>query len=108
MNPNMMCSRCKKRMAVVFIGHEENGKVIFMMAGVKGKVNASEVEVIDYANAKSSSYYTVSNGKLIHRITYNMTKTSYSSLNNGKAPAYLSEGVKYYSYDGHYFYKKYD
>ena len=28
MNPNMMCSRCKKRMAVVFIGHEENGKVI--------------------------------------------------------------------------------
>ena len=28
MNPNMMCSRCKKRMAVVFIGREENGKVI--------------------------------------------------------------------------------
>ncbi len=28
MNPNMLCSRCKKRMAVVFIGREENGKVI--------------------------------------------------------------------------------
>lgn len=28
MNKNMMCSRCKKRMAVVFIGREENGKVI--------------------------------------------------------------------------------
>ncbi len=28
MNSNMLCSRCKKRMAVVFIGREENGKVI--------------------------------------------------------------------------------
>lgn len=28
MNPNMLCSRCKKRMAVVYIGREENGKVI--------------------------------------------------------------------------------
>ncbi len=28
MNQNMMCSRCKKRMAVVFVGREENGKVI--------------------------------------------------------------------------------
>ncbi len=28
MNKNMLCSRCKKRMAVVFIGREENGKVI--------------------------------------------------------------------------------
>ncbi len=28
MNPNMMCSRCKKRMAVIFLGREENGKVI--------------------------------------------------------------------------------
>ena len=28
MNGNMLCSRCKKRMAVVFIGHEENGKMV--------------------------------------------------------------------------------
>lgn len=89
-----------------YIG-EEKGKVIFMMAGVKGKVDPSDVEIVDYADAKSVSYYTVSNGNLIHRITYNMTKTTYSSLNNGKAPSYLKEGVKYYSYDGHYFYKKY-
>jgi len=87
---------------------EENGKVIFMMAGVKGKVNAKDVEVIDYSNAKSVSYYTVMDGKLIHRITYNVTKVTYSaSLNNGKAPSYLEEDGKYYSYDGHYFYKKY-
>ena len=25
-------------------------------------------------------------------------------LDNGAAPSYLSEGTKYYSYDGHYFY----
>ncbi len=28
MNQNMLCSRCKKRMAVVFVGREENGKVV--------------------------------------------------------------------------------
>lgn len=90
-----------------YIG-EENGKVIFMMAGVKGRVKASDVEVIDHSKAKSISYYTVMDGKLIHRITHNITKVTYAtSLNNGKAPSYLTEGEKYYSYDGHYFYKKY-
>ncbi len=86
---------------------KEDGKVIFMLAGVKGKVNASEVEVIDYSKAKSVSYYIVSDGKLLHRITGNLTKTNYSSINNGNAPSYLKEDVKYYSYDGHYFYKSY-
>ncbi len=28
MNQNMLCSRCKKRMAVVFIGREENGEMV--------------------------------------------------------------------------------
>ena len=27
-------------------------------------------------------------------------------LNNGNATSYLKDGIKYYSYDGHYFYEE--
>lgn len=82
-----------------------NGKIKFMLAGVVGEVNSGDVQVVDISKTKSMSYYYVKNSYLYHYITTNMNSTSYSStLNNGKAPSYLSEGVKYYSYDGHYFY----
>lgn len=84
---------------------EYDGKVKFMLGGVVGWVNASEVEVLDISSVNSVSYYTVSGGRLIHRITTSVTNSTYwSALDNGPAPAYLSEGQRYYSYDGHYFY----
>ena len=89
-----------------YIG-EEDGKVIFMLSGVVGTVDASEVQVLDYADVKGISYYIVQDGVLYHRIAHKVSQTSYSSLRNGTAPSYLNEDVKYYSYDGHYFYKKY-
>ena len=85
----------------------ENGKIKFMISGVIGLVNSGEVQVIDMNQASSVSYYTVSNGRLIHKITTNITKSTYaSSLDNGPAPKYLQEGGTYYSYDGHYFYTR--
>lgn len=84
------------------------GKVKFMMSGVIGWVNASEVEVIDLSQAKVVSGYEVENGRLVHGIVYTMATPGYrSKLDNGPAPSYLSAGVKYYSYDGHYFYTSY-
>lgn len=84
------------------------GKVKFMMSGVIGWVNASEVEVIDLSEAKVVSGYEVENGRLLHGIVYTMATPGYrSKLDNGPAPSYLSAGVKYYSYDGHYFYTSY-
>ena len=86
---------------------DENGKVKFMLSGVIGLVNPGEVQVVDINQASSLSYYTVSNGRLIHKITTNITKASYaSSLDNGPAPNYLQESGTYYSYDGHYFYTR--
>lgn len=84
------------------------GKIKFMLAGVIGLVDPDDVELVEYSTAESVSYYEVSGGKLIHNITYNLNSSKYaSSLNNGPAPSYLSAGTKYYSYDGHYFYKDY-
>lgn len=84
------------------------GKVKFMMSGVIGWVNASEVEVIDLSQAAVVSGYEVENGRLLHGIVYTMATPGYRTrLDNGPAPSYLSAGVKYYSYDGHYFYTDY-
>ncbi|MGL6202521.1 MAG: glucosaminidase domain-containing protein [Lachnospiraceae bacterium] len=81
------------------------GKVKFMLGGVIGQVNASEVQVVSKSSAKSVSHYKVSSGKLYHYISTNLNNTSYgSTLLVGPAPSYLSSGVTYYSYDGHYFY----
>lgn len=89
-----------------YIG-EEDGYVIFMLSGVVGKVKASEVEVVAYDTVKNVSYYYVEDNLLKHSIAHKVTETSRSSLTNGTAPSYLDEDVKYYSYDGHYFYKDY-
>lgn len=86
------------------------GKVKFMLAGVVGQVDESEVQVVNFSEAKSVSHYKVSNGRLVHYITQNMSMTSDSTgstLDNGPAPSYLSSGTTYYSYDGHYFYTNY-
>lgn len=83
----------------------ENGKVKFMLSGVIGLVAPQDVRILNISSVKSISFYEVSGGNLIHRITTNVTGSNYASnLNNGPAPSYLSNGVKYYSYDGHYFY----
>lgn len=90
-----------------YLGTVDN-KVKFMLSGVVGLVDKSEVQVIDISLAKEISVYEVNSGSLIHRIVTDMTTPGYaSSINNGPAPAYLKNGIKYYSYDGHYFYTNY-
>lgn len=80
-------------------------KVRFMLAGVIGEVNASEVQIVNFSSAKTISHYIVSGGRLYHNIATNMNSSYYgSTLDQGPSPWYLSNGGKYYSYDGHYFY----
>lgn len=87
---------------------ESNGQVKFMLSGVIGLVDASEVQVVDFSDAAVVSCYEAVNGKLIHNIVTDMTTPGYASrLGNGQAPSYLEEGQQYYSYDGHYFYTDY-
>lgn len=85
-----------------------DGKVKFMLSGVVGLVDESEVQVISVASVQSYSFYKVVNGQLIHRISQNLTvDTQCSELNNGPAPSYLDTEIEYYSYDGKYFYTDY-
>lgn len=84
------------------------GRVKFMMSGVVGWVDESQVEVIDVDRAAVISGYEVEGGRLLHGIVCNMKTPGYNTrLDNGPAPSYLSAGTKYYSYDGHYFYTDY-
>lgn len=86
---------------------EAGGKVKFLLSGVIGEVPEDQVQVIDKSAAKSVSYYTVTDGWLVHKVTVNMNSDAYaSSIKCGQAPSYLAEGSQYYSYDGHYFYTK--
>ncbi|BDZ81308.1 glucosaminidase domain-containing protein [Claveliimonas bilis] len=86
-----------------------NGKVKFMMSGVIGWVDESEVQVISLDAVEVVSGYEVEDGRLLHCIVYDMTTPGYRSrLDNGEAPSYLTSGQKYYSYDGHYFYTDYE
>lgn len=87
---------------------ESDGKVKFMLSGVVGLVDASEVQVVNLSDVAVVSCYSVSNGKLMHNIVTDMTTPGYANrLSNGEAPSYLTAGQDYYSYDGHYFYTDY-
>lgn len=83
---------------------------ICKMGGVEIKVSTSKVaDIVAYNEYKNLSYYTISNGYLIHYFSYysGANKISMSSTRVGYKPSYLSNGVKYYSYDGHYFYQSF-
>ncbi len=67
--------------------------------------NVEEARAYSIPTVQSPSYYANENGTLIHYITNNVTKANnYSKVTVGKAPNWMSSGVKYYSYDGVYFY----
>ena len=91
-----------------YLGTDQNGNIRFMQSGATGTVSADEVELTEYSKvADHVSYYSVSGGKLYHYISQNLNQGNASTFNNGTAPDYLKEGIKYYSYDGHYFYDDY-
>ena len=90
-----------------FLGYE-NGKVKFMLSGVVGLVNASEVEVLDATEDWYVSFYRCEQGVLKHYIKNSMYGNSYSSaITVGEMQSYMKNNVYYYSYDGHYFYTDY-
>lgn len=91
-----------------YLGTNGDGsEVKFKIAGVVGWVSKSTVEIVPYtANSGWASYYTVQNGRLVHKISSNVHQQQYwSAIDQGKAPSYLAAGVNYLSYDGHYFYR---
>jgi beta-N-acetylglucosaminidase len=88
----------------------ENGKIKFMISGVIGLVNESEVQVVNLSSVKKFSSYYANGTNLVHTICMNMNSDSEdttSSLSVGPRQSYMKAGTTYYSYDGHYFYTDY-
>lgn len=92
-----------------FLGYE-NGKVKFMLAGVVGLVNGSDVQVLDgEAGDWYVSFYRCEQGVLKHYIRTSVYSTGYSSAYTvGEIQPYMKNNVVYFSYDGHYFYTDYN
>jgi len=70
-----------------------------------------DVQVIPISQVYNPSYFKVENGQLYHYISSDMTdKTAKSgyTIAIGIAPSYLKTGIKYFSYDGKYFYTNLD
>ncbi len=91
-----------------YIRTESDGSVICKLAGVVMKVSADYVKQIDAfsdCGTNEVSHYYIDGGYLLHRYTYYNGSTLSSIYTRvGYQPSYLTSGVKYYSYDGHYFY----
>lgn len=87
-----------------YVRAEEN-YVEIKVAGKTGYVKHREVELIPQQQIKGRNYYTVnSSGDLVHWL-YVPGSNSYQNYVSGKAPSFLSQGVKYYSWDGGVFYE---
>lgn len=84
------------------------------LAGVDGWIELKkELENVlkptKFSSETSVTHYKVSeNNNLIHNISKGINDKDFSTINNGPAPTYMKQGIKYYSFDGHYFYTNYE
>ena len=85
--------------------------VICKIAGVVMKVNKEQFveQIVAYQNQIISYYYVKDNTYLMHNYTYySGTTLKERSICIGYKPGYLMKEIKYYSYDGHYFYSQFE
>lgn len=104
---------CKSAGDAAYIRTESDGSIICKLSGVVMRVSQTyKKEIVSYQDCADNtiSYYSVSdNGYLIHNYTYYSGQSlALASTRVGYRPNYLTSGVKYYSYDGHYFYTEFD
>lgn len=88
---------------------ETDTMVKIEVAGFTGWMEKEDSEGINIVKlpinqAKNLSYYENVNGQLIHYISSNVEGNTGSKRSIGKSPSFMKDGVKYYSYDGNYFY----
>ena len=120
-NTNMYStSSLSKVFTVINQGYVDDAPIIqdlgtsalIQVSGYKGWVNKDtskgEYDILVYPlnQVTNASYYYVEDGILNHFISANLISTtkSGSTLQLGPAPSFMSEGIKYFSYDGRYFY----
>jgi len=100
---------CKSAGDAAYIRTESDGSVICKLSGVVMKVSPENIVgpiAYESCGEREISHYSISdNGYLIHNYThYDDGSLALASTRVGYKPGYLERGVRYYSYDGHYFY----
>lgn len=79
-----------------------------VISGADGWVEKKFFRETDLKDTQAYNYYYRNTiGNLVHNIAYQSICTSacnYGVIDNGPAPAYIVDGKKYVSFDGHYFY----
>ena len=92
---------------------EDNGQVVKIeVSGYTGYIKKQEddgslnIVTVPINQVNNLSYYSVnSNNELVHSISADITSTpKYSNQTLGPAPSFMKQNIKYYSYDGNYFY----
>lgn len=73
------------------------------LAGQVGYLKQADVTLIPFSLSKGRSYYSVENGEIKHTLYDYKTNKYSSSYVYGKAPAFMKQGEKYYSWNGIYF-----
>lgn len=84
-----------------------------MISGYTGWMNKNaasndfDLTIVPINQVKNPSHYYVKSGVLYHFVSSDILSNSKSgySLNIGPAPSYLKPDIKYYSYDGKFFFK---
>lgn len=71
-------------------------------AGKVGYMKHENIQLVPWHALKGRSYYTASNGDLVHYIFSN-ANNRYVSYVAGKAPSFMAANQKYYSWDGKTF-----
>lgn len=86
-----------------------NGKVRAKISGIVGDFDPEDVKVVDFHRSPDpvSYYMSESDGYLRHYYVYGSGK-HIATTRVGYNLDYLKTDVRYYSYDGHYFYDSYD
>ncbi|NUK29810.1 S-layer homology domain-containing protein [Parageobacillus sp. VR-IP] len=88
-----------------YLGADEE-KVKVQIANTIGYVKQSEVMLVPTALLQGRSYYMAKKGELYHYI-YKTTSNKYAvPYLYGKAPSFMQDGQKYYSWDGETFYNE--
>lgn len=73
------------------------------LAGQVFTYNIADLDLIPFAMSPGRAYYTNKGGELVHTLFKHSSKQYYASYVVGKAPGFMREGEKYYSWNGIHF-----
>lgn len=82
-------------------------KVECMISGVKAWFNIEDLDIYTVESEPYVSYYSKYDISIVHTLSQDINEDAGFSMSIGVVPGFMEDDVKYYSYDGNYFYTDY-